>query len=103
MKIILFRMAWKVLNMFKKTSVPMKELTNDEFNEAKFKARVAFIDDEEIVHVERLRNDGYNITHFPDIDNIDDFVRKKYHVIILDIQGVGKNLSPESEGWGLLK
>jgi len=90
MKIILFRMAWKLLKIFKKPSSPMKELTNDEFNDAKFKARIAFIDDEEIVHVERLRSDGYNITHFSDIDNIDDFIRKKYHVIILDIQGVGK-------------
>ncbi|MBA4241241.1 MAG: hypothetical protein C0448_10970 [Sphingobacteriaceae bacterium] len=92
-----------IFNIFKKKPIPLKELTNEEFNEAKFKARVVFIDDEEVVHIERLRNDGYNITHFSDIDNIDDFIRKKYHVIILDIQGVGKKLTPETEGWGLLK
>jgi DNA-binding NtrC family response regulator len=82
---------------------PLKELSSEEFESSKFKARIAFIDDEEISHVERLRQDGYNITQYTDIENIDDFVRKKYHVVILDIQGVGQKLSPNSEGWGLLK
>ncbi len=36
-------------------------------------------------------------------DKIDDFLRKKYNVLILDIQGVGQNISPQSEGWGILK
>jgi DNA-binding NtrC family response regulator len=97
-----------VLNFFKRKErkpelAPLKELTSEEFENAKFKARIAFIDDEEISHVERLRQDGYNIVHYTDIENIDDFVRKKYHVVILDIQGVGMKLTPTSEGWGLLK
>lgn len=95
-----------IFNIFKKRKpklAPLKELTADEFEKAKFKARIAFIDDEETPHIERLRKDGYNITHFSDIDNIDDFARKKYHVVILDIQGVGQELSPTSEGWGILK
>ena len=82
---------------------PLKDLTQNEFDRVKFQARIAFVDDEEVPHVERLRNDGYNITQFPDIENIDDFVRKSYHVLILDIQGVGKNISPNKEGWGILK
>jgi DNA-binding response OmpR family regulator len=81
----------------------VKELSNEEFDSIKFKARVALIDDEEVTHVERLKNDGYNISHFPDIKNIDDFIRKRYHVVILDIQGIGKDVSPQSEGWGVLK
>ncbi len=82
---------------------PLEKLTEAQFDKIKFKARVAFIDDEELTHVDRLRNDGYNITHFSDIEKIDDFIRKEYHVIILDIQGVGKQLTPNQEGWGLLK
>lgn len=82
---------------------PIKELTPEELENAKFKARIAFIDDEEISHIERLQEDGYNITQFDDIDNIDDFLRKKYNVVILDIQGVGQKISPKSEGWGILK
>ena len=76
---------------------PLKELTNDEFEKSKFKARIAFIDDEEISHIKRLQSDGYNITHFPDIDNIDDFIRKKYHVVVLDIQGIGQKIAPKTE------
>lgn len=93
-----------ILSSFKsEKSAPLNELTDEEFEAAKFKARIAFVDDEEVSHIKRLRVDGYNISDFTDIDNIDDFTRKKYHVIILDIQGVGQNISPKSEGWGILK
>ena len=97
----------KILNWFRKEkkleSSPIKELTQVEFEKAKFKARIAFVDDEEIVHIERLREDGYNIHTTSDIENIDNFLRKKYHVVVLDIQGIGQNISPKSEGWGILK
>ena len=86
-----------------KTLSPLKVLSQDEFEKAKFKARIAFVDDEEIAHVERLRSDGYNIHTASDIENIDDFLRKQYHVVVLDIQGIGQNISPKSEGWGILK
>lgn len=95
----------KLFSLFKSEPKhrPIKEFTQEEFEKIKFKARVAFIDDEEIPHVERLRNDGYNIMTMVDIDNIDDFIRRKYHVVVLDIQGVGQKLAPESEGWGILR
>lgn len=82
---------------------PLKELTIEEFEKSKFQARIAFIDDEEISHIKRLQSDGYNITHFPDIENIDDFIRKKYHLVVLDIQGIGQSIAPKTEGWGILK
>ncbi|WP_335976411.1 hypothetical protein [Gaetbulibacter jejuensis] len=82
---------------------PIKEYTQEEFDKLKFKARVAFVDDEEIAHVDRLKDDGYNIHTLSDIDNIDDFIRRKYHVVVLDIQGIGQNISPDSEGWGILR
>jgi DNA-binding NtrC family response regulator len=82
---------------------PIKEYTQEEFDKIKFKARIAFVDDEEIAHVERLRNDGYNIQTMADIENVDDFLRRKYHAVVLDIQGVGQHISPESEGWGILR
>lgn len=91
-----------MLEIFTKKE-PLEKLTENQFDKVKFKARIAFIDDEELTHIDRLRKDGYNITHFADIDKIDDFIRKEYHVIILDIQGVGKELTPNQEGWGLLK
>lgn len=100
----MIKMISKFFNRNKEPNLaPLKELSAEEFEDAKLKARIAFIDDEEITHIERLRQDGYNIVHYTDIENIDDFVRKKHHVTVLDIQGVGQNISPASEGWGILK
>lgn len=103
MILTLAKMFKNLFNKKKSSPSPLKELTIDEFEKVKFQARIAFVDDEEISHVDRLRGDGYNITHFTDIENIDDFVRKKYHLVVLDIQGVGSKLAPSSEGWGVLK
>ena len=81
----------------------VNELSASELDRAKFKARIAFVDDEELPHTRRLRDDGYNITDFADIDHMDDFIRKKFDVVVLDIQGVGAKLTTNTEGWGLLK
>lgn len=84
-------------------SEPIREFTAEELEQLKLKARIALVDDDEITHVKRLQKDGYNIVDFSDITEIDDFIRRRYHVVILDIQGVGKNLSETSGGWGILK
>lgn len=87
----------------KKMPEPIREFSSEEFEKIKFKARIALVDDDEISHVKRLQREGYNIIDLPDITEIDDFIRKKYNVVVLDIQGIGKNLSEVSEGWGVLK
>ncbi len=93
-----------IRNIFRgKTIEPIREFTIEELEQLKLKARIALVDDDEISHVKRLQKDGYNIVDFSDITEIDDFIRRKYHVVILDIQGIGKNLSETSEGWGILK
>lgn len=81
----------------------IRELSSEEINKAKFQARIAIVDDEEVPNMENLQNDGYNIHKFSDIPKMDDFIAQKHHVVILDIQGVGKKISPESEGWGILE
>lgn len=93
----------KEINTKEVEKKPLKEISNDDFEKIKFNARIAFVDDEELSHIKRLQNDGYNITSYSDIENIDDFVRKKYNVVVLDIQGIGQNIAPKSEGWGILK
>jgi DNA-binding NtrC family response regulator len=93
-----------IRNLFKGKAIePIREFTIEEMEQLKLKARIALVDDDEISHVKRLQKDGYNIVDFPDISEIDDFIRRKYHVVVLDIQGIGKNLSETSEGWGILK
>lgn len=92
-----------MLNLLFTKKEPLVEITDDDFDKIKFKARIALIDDEEIPHVKRLSADGYNINDYDDIKEIDSFIRKKYHIVVLDIQGIGKEISPNSEGWGILK
>jgi DNA-binding response OmpR family regulator len=88
---------------WKKEQTNLIDFTSDDFDTIKLKCRIAIVDDEEIPHVKRLQQDGYNVTEFSDIEEMDGFIRKKYNVVVLDIQGVGKTLSPETEGWGILK
>ncbi len=93
----------QLFRQFTSREAPLTEFSSDEFDIIKFKARIAFVDDEEIGHVKRLQKDGYNIADYSDIDNIDDFLRKKYHVIVLDIQGVGTSIAGAKGGWGVLE
>ena len=92
----------KLFNRYK-AKMAIKELSSEEFESIKLKSRIALVDDDEVSHVRRLQKEGYNITDFHDIDEIDSFVKKKYHVVVLDIQGIGKSISSTSEGWGILR
>jgi hypothetical protein len=87
---------------FGKKEKKISEIPYEQFEKIKFKARIVVVDDEEVPLIEKLQKDGYNITKYPDIEEIDSFIRKKFHVLILDIQGVGKNLAGKKEGWGIL-
>lgn len=96
-------MALLNLNLnFGKKEKRISEIPFEQLEKIKFKARVAVVDDEEVPLIEKLQKDGYNITKYSDVDEIDSFIRKKYNVLVLDIQGVGKNIAGEKEGWGIL-
>ena len=84
----------------KQTSI--KELDSSELEDAKFKARIAIIDDEEVPNIDNLLNDGYNVIKYSDLENVDEFIRKKHNVLILDIQGVGEKIAGKRGGWGIL-
>jgi hypothetical protein len=100
---IIWKMVTWIKNFFKGGEENLSDLPQEEFEKIKFKARVAVVDDEEVPHVKRLRKEGYNITDLNDIEEIDEFIRKKHHVVVLDIQGIGRKLAGHAEGWGILK
>jgi len=81
----------------------LKEIDNQSFETTKFRAKIAVIDDEEFPHMELLTDEGYNVTNFTDIKNIETFISKNYDVLILDIQGVGREIAGSEEGWGVLE
>ena len=66
----------------------------------RYETRIAIIDDQNIALIPRIKKHNFNITHFKDIENIDDLLRFK--IIICDIQGVGKKLGSKFEGAHLI-
>jgi DNA-binding NtrC family response regulator len=53
------------------------------------KLRVLFIDDEELEITHALKSEGYDIEHWRDVDNLDGLCDGRYHVIFLDVRGIG--------------
>lgn len=72
------------------------------YEEVKKRARILVIDDNEFPYRELFVRDGYNIDKWNDIDNLPLLERGYYDIILLDIQGVGRNES-EEQGFGILK
>jgi len=62
--------------------------------------RIAIIDDQNIALIPRIKKHNYNITHFKDIENLNDLL--KFNIIICDIQGVGKKFGSKYEGAHLI-
>ena len=77
--------------------------STEDLQKIRFRARIAIIDDDEVPFVRMLSQNGYNIHHYTDLEDVDEFIRKKYHVVLLDIHGVGGTLAEKSEGWGILR
>lgn len=69
----------------------------EEFKIKRTKTQILVIDNERPKIIDTLLGLGYNVQHLKDITNISDI--KDYHdIFIVDVLGVGKKLSEESEG-----
>lgn len=65
--------------------------------------KILFIDDKAFPLVDILKNDGWkNTTRIKDVDGIEQMEVKEAHILVVDIQGVGKKLKFKDEGLGLL-
>lgn len=64
---------------------------------------ILFVDDENFPVVENLKSSGWNVEKVDDIINIQDDKVKRSHIIFVDYQGVGKQLSEQNQGLGLIK
>jgi hypothetical protein len=76
-----------------------------DFDLIKRKTRIAFIDNEIIevqAHLTRLQRDGYNVFYHDEISSLESIANQGFHVIVLDVDGIGGGLTREG-GWGLLK
>lgn len=65
------------------------------------KVPIAIIDDEVFSHEALLREHGYNIRHFPDIEDVRSL--EAFPIILCDIKGVGKAFKSQFEGGHLIE
>lgn len=80
----------KLKNLFK------KNYTKDSVN-------ILFIDDLDMPVVGSLKKAGYKVKKVKDVKNIDDAEVKNAQIIFVDFDGVGKFVSPQHQGAGLVK
>ncbi len=72
------------------------------FDEIKKRAQVLVIDDEDFAYKLLFNRDGYRLDKWDDIDDLPKLENGYYDLILLDIQGVGREHSHE-QGLGVLK
>jgi len=65
------------------------------------KLRVLFVDDEELEIIKALKGEGYDVEYWRDVDHLDGLCDGRYHVIILDVRGIGSKYG--GNGLGVLK
>lgn len=85
------------MRLFKKETWP--ELPLDEIRK---RARLLVIDDQDFYYLPLFQKDGYSIEKWDDVKDLTKLEIGFYDIILLDIQGVGKELS-QDQGFGILK
>jgi len=72
-------------------------------DEIRKRSKLLVIDDQQFDYVSLFEKDGYNIEKWDDIVDLPKLESGYYDVILLDIQGVGKQQSSNEQGFGILK
>lgn len=78
-------------------NIPSRKLKADQ----RSRIKILFIDDEEFMYINELRNSGFNITHYNDIPDLN--AVNAFPIIISDIKGVGKAFKSPQEGAYLIR
>lgn len=73
-----------------------------EIDEIRKRSRILVIDDDEFAYQPLFEKDGYTIEKWDDVIDLPKLEKGYYDLILLDIQGVGSELSQE-QGFGILK
>src|SRR5258706_2594560 len=71
-------------------------------DESRKRARILVIDDQKFAYLELFKRDGYNIDKWEDVTDLQKLESGYYDVILLDIQGVARDISSDQR-LGLLK
>jgi CheY-like chemotaxis protein len=66
------------------------------------RAKILVIDDQALPAQRLFQRDGYHFERWAQIKNLSQLTDNHYDIILLDVQGVGLNESPELQGLGIL-
>jgi len=66
------------------------------------RARILVIDDQEFAYETLFREEGYNIIKWNDVNRFTEIEQGKFDVILLDLQGIGREVS-QDQGLGVLR
>ncbi|WP_267424875.1 MULTISPECIES: hypothetical protein [unclassified Curtobacterium] len=66
-------------------------------------ARILVIDDHAFPAQRTFTRDGYHFERWPEVKNLSQLTDGHWQVILLDVQGVGLNESPDKQGIGILE
>ena len=86
--------------LWRRKAIPWPELP---FDEVKKRARLLVIDDSSFIYLDLFKADGYAIDQWSDVTDLSRLERGEFEVILLDVQGVGKAISPSEQGLGILR
>ncbi|HMQ87905.1 MAG TPA: hypothetical protein PKB07_09980 [Flavilitoribacter sp.] len=90
-----------MLKIFKRRK---KKLPDRSLNDLKMKTNILFIDDRVFGNVDIIKNSGWKKTNqIKDADSLDQKEIRDAHILLIDIQGVGKKLKFREEGLGLIQ
>src|ERR1022692_2980561 len=67
------------------------------------RGKILVIDDHDLPAQVLFERDGYHFERWPEIKNLSQLTDGHYEIILLDLQGVGLNESPDMQGLGILR
>jgi CheY-like chemotaxis protein len=73
-----------------------------QYDEIQKRTKILVIDDSDFVYLPLFKKDGYNIEKWDDVKDLPKLESGNFDIILLDIQGVGKEQSKD-EGFGILR
>lgn len=67
------------------------------------RAKILVIDDHELPAQQLFERDGYHFERWPEVKSLSQLTDGHYDIILLDLNGVGLNESPDLQGLGILR
>ena len=96
------RVLWKELRSIDEVDKDLQLLfPKKSLQDIRRSVRIVVIDDKSFSPLQNLQQHQFSITHLRDLSTIDTV--RDYHVALIDLQGVGRDLNPTQQGAHLIR